>query len=139
MSFQECMEDAILQSVMEQSLAEVEVVESEPLDDDGRLYCKQFHIGQGVAQSCSILFSIFINQFLEKAGFGINDVKVAWGLMFADDFVGLTTNAEDLLKLIDVVQEFCNKWRLKSNIKKSAVMVFSKEVVKGTCTWKWGV
>ena len=33
------MEDAILQSVMEQSLAEVEVVESEPLDDDGRLYC----------------------------------------------------------------------------------------------------
>ena len=107
---------------------------------------KQFHIGQGVAQGCSmspILFSIFINQLLdevEKAGFGItikNDVKVG-GLMFADDFVGLTTNAEDLQKLIDVVQEFCNKWRLKSNIKKSAVMVFSKEVVKGTCTWKWG-
>ena len=58
--------------------------------------------------------------------------------MFADDFVGLTTNAEDLQKLIDVVQEFCNKWRLKSNIEKSAFMVFSKEVVKGTCTWKWG-
>ena len=47
--------------------------------------------------------------------------------MFADDFVGLTTNAEDLQKLIDVVQEFCNKWRLKCNIKKSVtvVMVFS--------------
>ena len=44
--------------------------------------------------------------------------------MFADDVVGLTTNAEDLQKLIDVVQEFCNKWRLRSNIKKSAVMVF---------------
>ena len=60
---------------------------------------KQFHIGQGVAQGCSmspILFSIFINQLLdevEKAGFGMtikNDVKVG-GLMFADDFVGLTT------------------------------------------------
>ena len=37
--------------------------------------------------------------------------------MFADDFVGLTTNAEDLQKLINVVQGFCNKWRLKSNIK----------------------
>ena len=59
--------------------------------------------------------------------------------MFADDFVGLTTNAENLQKLINVVQEFCNKWRLKSNIKKSAVMVFSKEVVKGTCTWTWGI
>ena len=86
-----------------------------------------------------MLFSIFINQLLdevEKAGFGItikNDVKVG-GVMFADNFVfvGLTTNAEDLQKLINVVQEF---WRLKSNIKKSAVM---KEVVKSTCTWKWG-
>ena len=35
-------------------------------------------------------------------------------LRSTDEFVGLTTNAEDLQKLIDVVQEFCNKWRLKS-------------------------
>ena len=34
------------------------------------------------------------------------DVKVG-GLMFADDFVGLT--AEDLQTLINVVQGFCNK------------------------------
>ena len=63
-----------------------------------------FNIGQGVAQGCSmspILFSIFINPLLdvvEKAGIGITvkkDVKVG-GLMFADDFAGLTTNAEDL-------------------------------------------
>ena len=38
--------------------------------------------------------------------------------MFADDYVGLTTNAEDLQTLINVVQGFCKKWRLKSNIKK---------------------
>jgi len=56
-----------------------------------------------------ILFSIFINQLLdevEKAGIGITvkkDVKVG-GLMFADDFVGLTTNAEDLQTLINIVQ-----------------------------------
>ena len=31
------------------------------------------------------------------------------GLMFADDFVGLTTNAEDLQTLINAVQGFCNK------------------------------
>ena len=49
-----------------------------------------------------ILLSNFINQLLdevEKAVIGINikkDVQVG-GLMFADDFVGLTTNAEDLL------------------------------------------
>ena len=107
---------------------------------------KPFDISQGVAQGCSlspILFSIFINQLLdevEKAGLGIiikNDVKVG-GLMFADDFVGLTTNAEDLQKLINVVQGFCNKWRLKSNIKKSAVVVFSKVAITDMCAWKWG-
>ena len=38
------------------------------------------------------------------------------------DFVGLTTNAEDLQTLINTVQGFCNKWRLKSDIKKSAIM-----------------
>ena len=77
---------------------------------------------------------------LEKAGIGITvkkDVKVG-GLMFADDFVNLTTNAVDLQFLNNVVQGFCNKWRLKSNFKKSAVMVFSKEVDTGACTWKWG-
>ena len=44
--------------------------------------------------------------------------------MFANDFLGLTTNAEDLQTLINVVQGFCKKWRLKSklNIKKSAVI-----------------
>ena len=82
---------------------------------------EQCNIRQGVAQGCSmspILFSISINQLLdevEKAGIGITvkkDVKVG-GLMFTDDFVGLTTNAEDLQTLINVVQGFCNKWRLK--------------------------
>ena len=59
-----------------------------------------------------ILLSNFINQLLdevEKAVIGINikkDVQVG-GLMFADDFVGLTTNAEDLQTLINVLQGFC--------------------------------
>ena len=61
-----------------------------------------------MAQGCSmspILFSIFINQLLdevEKAGIGITVKKGAKGgdLMFADVFVGLTTNAEDLQTLI---------------------------------------
>ena len=54
------------------------------------------------------------------------------------DFVRLTINAEDLQTLINTVQGFCNKWRLKSDIKKSVIMVFSKAVDTGTCTWKWG-
>ena len=48
--------------------------------------------------------------------------------MLANDFVGLTTMTEDLQTLTNLVQEFCNKWKLKYNIKKSAVTVFFKHV-----------
>ncbi len=45
---------------------------------------------------------------VEKAVNIKKDVQVG-GPMFADDFVGLTTNAEDLQTLNNVVQGFCNK------------------------------
>ena len=41
-----------------------------------------------------------------------------------------------LRKLIDVVYRYCNRWRLKANVGKSAVMVLSKDRVEGK--WKWG-
>ena len=31
---------------------------------------------------------------------------------------------------------YCSKWRLRTNVSKSAVMVFSKDAVNGC--WKWG-
>ena len=94
-------------------------------------------IGQGVAQICSMSPVLFnsINQLLdeiEKAVIGINikkDVQVG-GLMFADDFVGLTPNAEDLQTLINVVQGFCNKWKLKSNIKRVLLWYFLKRLIQ---------
>ena len=48
-------------------------------------------------------------------------------MLFADDFVGVSDSKESLQKLIDVVHGYCNKWRLKANVSKSAVMVFSKK------------
>ena len=52
-------------------------------------------------------------------------------MLFADDFVGLSDSKEQLQKLIDVVYSYCNKWRLKANVTKSAVMDFTKEAVEG--------
>ena len=43
---------------------------------------------------------------------------------------------ESLQKPIDVVHGYCNKCRLKANVSKSAVMVFSRNSVEGG--WKWG-
>ena len=87
-----------------------------------------------MAQGCSIspiLFSVFINDLL-KEGSG----KTFGGMLFADDFVGVSDSKESLQKLIDVVYSYCCKWRLRANVIKSAVMVFSKDAVNGC--WKWG-
>ena len=47
-------------------------------------------------------------------------------MLFADDFVGISDSKESLQKLLDVVYSYCSKWRLRANVSKSAVMVFSK-------------
>ena len=103
-----------------------------------------FSVEQGVAQGCSlspILFSVFINDLLkdiEQAELGIqlSSGKRVRGMLFADDFVVVSDSRESLQKLIDVVHGYCNKWRLKANVSKSAVMVFSENSIEGG--WKWG-
>ena len=54
--------------------------------------------------------------------------------LFADDFVGVSDSKESLQKLIDVYS-YCSKWRLRANVIKSAVMVFSKDAVNGCSKW----
>ena len=103
-----------------------------------------FNVEQGVAQGCSlspILFSVFINDLLKEVeeaelGIQLNSGNRISGLLFADDFVGVSDSKENLQKLIDVVHGFCNRWRLRANVSKSAVMIFSRNAVKGD--WMWG-
>ena len=45
------------------------------------------------------------------------------GMLFADDFVGVSDSKESLQKLIDVVYSYCSKWRLQANVIKSAVLL----------------
>ena len=52
-------------------------------------------------------------------------------MLFTDDFVGVSDSRESLQKLIDVVHRYCSKWRLKADVSKRAVMVFSKNSVEG--------
>ena len=39
--------------------------------------------------------------------------------------MGMSDSSENLQKLIDVVHKFCNWWRLKANVSKCAVVLFS--------------
>ena len=101
-----------------------------------------------MAQGCSlspILFSVFINDLLievEEARLGVqlNNGKSIASLLFADDFVGISDSSENLQTLIDIVlkfcHRFCNWWRLKANVNKCAVVVFSKS--KLPSSWTWG-
>ena len=97
-----------------------------------------------MAQGCSlspILFSVFINDLLKEVeqaelGIQLSSGKTVGGILFADDFVGVSDSKESLQKLTDVVYSYCSKWRLRANASKSAIIVFSKDAVNGC--WKWG-
>ena len=60
-------------------------------------------------------------------------IRYVGGLLFADDFVGIIEPTDNLQHLIDIIYEFCSKYRLRAHGNKSAVLVFGKDNVKG----KW--
>ena len=103
-----------------------------------------FSIEQGVVQNCSlslILFSIFISDLIDEIdraqiGIQLKSGNKVGGILFADDFVGITDSSDNLQQLIDIVYKFCSKWRLLANVNKNAVLVFGKDNVKGK--WNWG-
>ena len=76
-----------------------------------------FRVEQGVAQGCSlapIVFSVFISDLLEEIdrgqiGIQLKSGNKVGGLLFADDFVGITESSKILQCLIDIIYEFCSK------------------------------
>ena len=60
---------------------------------------------------------------VDEAGVGVqlSNAKSIAGMLFADDFVGISASRESLQKLIDVVRRYCHRWRLQTNVTKSAV------------------
>ena len=59
------------------------------------------------------------------------------GLLFADDFVGLSDSEQGLQALVDVVYAYSKKWCFEANVAKCAVVVFrnGKEL---DGAWTWG-
>ena len=91
-----------------------------------------FPIKQGVAQGCTLSATlIYINGLLcEIEKFPELGVKfsenILSSLLLADDFVGLVETESALQKLIDILHNYSKHWRLESNVKKCAVVIFSK-------------
>ena len=49
------------------------------------------------------------------------------GLMFADDFVGISGTAEGLQEQIEKALEYTRKWRVTANVNKCAVLVCNED------------
>ena len=47
-------------------------------------------------------------------------------LMYADDLILISRTKEGLQRQIDCFQEYCQKWKLRINIKKTKTMIFNR-------------
>ena len=94
---------------------------------------KYFKYEKGVQQGnplSPLLFNLFINDIFEAIK---NDVPVTLdgnttfnALMYADDLIIIATTPEGLQQSLDGLTNYCSKWKLAVNIKKTKCMTFSK-------------
>ena len=76
-----------------------------------------FNVEQGMAQGSSLspnIFSVFISDLLKEVeqvelGIQLSSGKTFGGMLFVDDFAGVSDSKESLQKLIDVVYSYCSK------------------------------
>ena len=105
-----------------------------------------FETKMGVRQGCvlsPILYSIFINGFakaLKESGVGgveVDEERLHL-LLFADDIVMFAEDAGKLQEMLDVMEEYCRKWRFEINVGKSKVMVVGGDDGEGRWWYKGG-
>ncbi|MCG8048238.1 MAG: reverse transcriptase family protein [Candidatus Thiodiazotropha endolucinida] len=96
----------------------------------GEEFCCTLGVRQGECLS-PLLFSLFLNDieelFLRSGleGIDINMIQV-FMLLYADDIVIFANSAEDLQLSLDLLAEYCIRWKLKINVAKTKVIVFRK-------------
>ena len=92
-----------------------------------------FKYEKGVQQGnplSPLLFNLFINDIFDAikndASVSLDDQNPISALMYADDLILLATSPEELQKSLDGLSEYCEKWKMQVNIKKTKCMTFSK-------------
>ena len=103
------------------------------------MYTRWFPSLYGVRQGDCLsptLFSIFLNDLtlmINEANLGISISGRNIGiLLYADDIVLLAKNELNLQRQLDILNTWCNKWRLTVNLTKSEIIHFRKTRKKQT-------
>ena len=92
-------------------------------------YCK-LGVRQGECLS-PLLFSLFLNDieetFLESGiqGLDINMFKI-FMLLYADDKVLFANSPDELQEGLDLLSNYCKRWKLNINVAKTKIMVFRR-------------
>ena len=90
-----------------------------------------FPVDVGLRQGCvlsPILFSAYVNDLMEElrrehVGIEVEDIRIP-GLMFADDIVVFAESEVQLNRALEVVNKWCCKWKMETNVGKSSVIHF---------------
>ena len=94
----------------------------------------EFYCGLGVRQGeclSPLLFSLYLNdieeQFIQAGMEGIDIIKVKmFMLLYADGIVIFGNSAEQLQDSLNLLSNYCQRWKLTVNINKTKVMVLRK-------------
>ena len=94
-----------------------------------------FRYSKGVRQGCPlspILFNLYVNDLFNIIDkYSTSDIYLKESnkinaLMYADDLVLISRSKEGLQRQIDSLQEYCQKWQLNINIKKTKTIIFNR-------------
>ena len=105
----------------------------------GNRTTQYFKCKKGVRQGdplSPLLFNIFINGIFDRLAEGdcdpvtLNEIDKINALAYADDIVLLSTSRNGLQKALNVVQQYCQDWKLKVNHKKTKCMTFTRGTQK---------
>ena len=100
-------------------------------DEISEIFPSNKGIKQGDTLS-STLFNLFINDLPEIFKFDYNnpvtvgDTDISC-LKYADDLVIMSTSPISLQKCITKLEEYCKKWKLEVNLKKTKIVIFNKQ------------
>ena len=77
------------------------------------------------------LFAIYVNDLEQELdGKGVNGIDIGMVklllLLYADDIVLFAKTAEELQKSLDILEEYCDRWKLTVNKSKTKIVIFRK-------------